>query len=205
MFWAHHNYPDKFINSLKRPAKARHVDALAFSMFLPDLEGYTPDNYLTEFNENEVKILSIEPAPMSIAGLDAPGLYPPNVIKRVFQNTVNSKKYEVKYGLRCYEANSNQDPESPLNYQYCYGVSDAALNEYILLEVPIPPYKSWVKFPLIQAHYFTKRYGGLDVAWRTHVNNFSRWQDIEHQLWKSIDEWNVDKKLITDIAKEHQK
>lgn len=203
MFWTHHNYPIKFINSLERPAKARPVDSLAFSIFLPEFEGYRPEDYLTEFNENEVKIISIEPAPISIAEPDAAGSYPPNVIKRLLDGMVDPNKFEDKYGLRCYESNGNKDPEAPIDFMYCYGLSDATLGEFILLKVPMPPFKDWVKFPIIQVHYFTKRYGGLDVIWRTHVKNFSRWQEIEQHIWKSIEKWNVDKKQITDIALKH--
>ena len=45
--------------------------------------------------------------------------------------------------------------------------------------------------PLMQARYFSRRYGGVRIAWRTHVRNFSRWREIDAQIWKFIDAWNV--------------
>jgi hypothetical protein len=29
------------------------------------------------------------------------------------------------------------------------------------------------------------------IAWRTHVRNLPRWHDIDAQIWKFIDTWNV--------------
>jgi len=46
-------------------------------------------------------------------------------------------------------------------------------------------------FPLIKANYFSRRYGGVRIAWRTHVRNLPRWHDIDQQIWKFVDAWNV--------------
>jgi hypothetical protein len=53
-----------------------------FTMHMPDFSGYTPDNYLKEFDENRVEIVYISPAPMSYMEPSAPGSYPPNVFPR---------------------------------------------------------------------------------------------------------------------------
>jgi hypothetical protein len=29
------------------------------------------------------------------------------------------------------------------------------------------------------------------IAWRTHVGNLPRWHEIDAQIWKFIDAWNV--------------
>jgi hypothetical protein len=43
----------------------------------------------------------------------------------------------------------------------------------------------------MQARYFSKRYGGVRIAWRTHVRNLPRWHEIDAQIWKFIDAWSV--------------
>jgi hypothetical protein len=43
----------------------------------------------------------------------------------------------------------------------------------------------------MQARYFSRRYGGVRIAWRTHVKNLPRWHDIDAQIWKFIDAWKV--------------
>jgi hypothetical protein len=46
-------------------------------------------------------------------------------------------------------------------------------------------------FPTIKANYFSRLHGGVRIAWRTPVKNLARWQDIDAQIWKFIDAWNV--------------
>ena len=78
-FWNLKNYPQmKFTHATSRPKNIRQIEYLAFSMYMPNFEGYTPDNYKNEFDKNEVKIVTIEAAPMTKAEPDAPGNYPTN-------------------------------------------------------------------------------------------------------------------------------
>ena len=78
--------------------------------------------------------------------------------------------------------------------QYCYGRRDSDIEEYILLSVTVPPYKFSTQFPLMTTEYFSPKYGGLGVAWRTHMDNFPRWREIDAQIWKYIDDWNIAKR-----------
>lgn len=203
-FWAFHNYPKiNFTIAQEQPAKIRKIDSLIFSMFMPDFGGYTPDNYIPTtlmdekiynakyFNEDEIKIINIQPRPMSYAEPDAAGSYPPNMIKRALEGYALNQ-YEEKAGLKCYNYKGN-GPNSATNRQVCYGLRDAKLDEYILLDVDIPPYQPWVKYPMVRTTYFTKQYGGLEITWWSHAKYFNRWHDIDHQIWQYIDEWNVSK------------
>lgn len=192
-FWILKNYPQiKFAHAVNRPKNIRQIQYMAFSMFMPNFEGYRPDNYKNEFDENEVKIISIEAAPMSEAEPDAPGYFPPNMFKRlsVIPSMLNIKEYEDKYGLRCYASNQNI-PDGVGFRKQCYGKRDELLDEYILLEIYVPPYVDNIKFPLMKTTYFTKQYGGLRITWWTHVKHFSRWHDIDQQVWQYLKEWNV--------------
>jgi hypothetical protein len=178
--------------SIKRPKSIVLAQELAFSLFLPDFEGYTPDNYKSEFDENEIKILSIDSAPMSYAESGAAGSYPPNAFKRISDGLVDTTKYTEKYGLRCYSFTKNI-PEGSGYSEFCYGLRDAKLGEYILLDVFVPPYPDWMRNPFMRTTYFTKQYGGLEISWRTNAKNFSRWQEIDQQIWQHLEEWNLTK------------
>lgn len=160
-----------------------------FVMHLPDFEGYTPDNYERDFDENRVQIVHIAPAPMSYMESDASGSYPPNQFKRASTGQYrffDPDKYEEKYGLRCFE---KRDPTSET--QYCYGKRDSDFDEYLLLDVMFPPYDSWVQYPQMQTKYFSPKYGGLEIIWRSNMKNFPRWREIDAQIWKYIDAWNI--------------
>src|SRR5205823_11301382 len=56
---------------------------------------------------------------------------------------------------------------------------------------PLRRTRKGVTFPLLQARYYSRRYGGVRIAWRAHVSNLPRWHDIDAQIWKFIDAWNV--------------
>jgi hypothetical protein len=177
----------------KLPDKAQ----VGFDMFMPDFSGYTPERYdqkqpVEKFPVEQVQIISISAAPMAYAEPGAPGSYPPNMFMRASTGEYRSfdpTKYETKYGLRCYDF--KPVPRHLANIQWCYGVRDENADEYIMLETTPPPYDVWVTNPKIQAIYFTKAYGGLEITWRAHMNYLSRWHDIDQQIWKYIDAWNI--------------
>jgi len=188
-FWILKDNPEVVLSE-SRPTNVPLVMALGFSMFMPDFKGYTADNYRNEFDENEIKVLSIEPASRTSTVLGAPGSYPPNQFYRLQKyGVIDPSKFEDKYGLRCYE-------EKPFNkdmgtIQICYGMRDALLDEYIPIRVYVPPYSGNAKFPIMQTTYFTKKYGGLEITWRAHAKHFSHWKAIDSQISKYIDQWNM--------------
>jgi hypothetical protein len=151
---------------------------------LPDFSGYKPDNYEIEFDPERVDVASLEVSDPGQVEPGAPGAYPPNMLARLLQAGVKGKSQE-RYGLTCYHAVGQSDVLT------CYGRSDERLKEDIMLEVYVPPYEEGVLYPTMQAMYFTKRYGGLQIVWRTHAKNFARWHDIDAQIWKFVDLWNI--------------
>ncbi|HKD54744.1 MAG TPA: hypothetical protein VKB72_11075 [Steroidobacteraceae bacterium] len=157
-----------------------------FDFFLPDFSGYTLQNYHNDSDENKVEVVYLHAGDMHEAEPGAPGEYPPNMLKRALKELVDPNDYKELYGLRCYKGKILTDRLT------CYGRRDDKSGEDILLYVPIPPFAPDVTFPMIQARYFSKRYGGVRVAWRTHVRNLPRWHDIDAQIWRFIDEWNVE-------------
>jgi hypothetical protein len=106
------------------------------------------------------------------------------MLKRALEDLLNPNDHKDMYGLRCYQGRILTDRIA------CYGRRDTANREDILLYVAVPPYAPGV-FPVLQARYFTTRYGGVRIAWRTHVSNLPRWHDIDAGIWKLIDQWNV--------------
>ena len=156
-----------------------------FDFFLPAFSGYTLQNYRNDSDENKVEVVYLHAGDMHEADPDAPGEYPPNMLKRALKEFVDPNDHQDLYGLRCYKGRILTDRLT------CYGRRDERSGEDILLYVPVPPYAPGVTFPMMQARYFSRGYGGVRVAWRTHVKNLPRWHDIDAQIWKFIDEWKV--------------
>jgi hypothetical protein len=155
-----------------------------FDFFLPDFSGYTLQNYRNEFDENKVEVVYLHAGDPHEAEPDAPGEYPPNMLKRSLRDFLNPDDYRDMYGLRCYQGRIRSERLA------CYGRRDGG-GEDIMLYTLVPPYPPEVTFPQMQARYFSARYGGVRIAWRTHAKNLPRWQDIDAQIWKFIDAWSV--------------
>jgi hypothetical protein len=158
---------------------------VGFSFFMPDFSGYTPDNYATTFVPDRIDVVSLEPSDPRQVEPDAPGYYPPNMIKRIIRAGVKGDSQDL-YGLKCYHTVGRQS-----DVLTCYGRRDDKRQEDIMLEVYVPPYERGLVNPSMQARYFTTRYGGLTLVWNTHSKNFPRWHDIDAQIWKFIDSWNI--------------
>jgi hypothetical protein len=190
-FWTQRHWITGIDTSFRPPMaldKLPYALSAGFTMHMPDFGGYTPDNYLKDFDENRVEVVYISPAPMSYMEPDAPGSYPPNSLgRRIHYKLIKDpEKYEEKFGLRCY-AQQERDGDR----QVCYGKRDSELDEYLILDVMVPPYERYHVFPMMMTNYFSPKYGGLEIAWRTHMNNFPRWREIDAQIWKYIAAWNI--------------
>jgi hypothetical protein len=146
----------------------------------PEFSGYTPQSYQAPFDERMVEVATADPSQVAP---DAPGYYPPNMIKRMLKPPLDANNYQEMGGLKCY-------PGIPTSL-ICYGRRDPVTNEDILLQVDVPPYGPGTRSPLIQARYFTPVYGGLTIAWRANAKNLSQWREIDAQVWKFIASWNV--------------
>ncbi|HXN79502.1 MAG TPA: hypothetical protein VN869_01295, partial [Steroidobacteraceae bacterium] len=86
-----------------------------FDFFLPDFSGYTLQNYKNEADENKVEVVYLHAGDPHEAEPDAPGEYPPNMLKRALQDLLNPDDYQDLYGLRCYRGRMLGDRLS------CYG------------------------------------------------------------------------------------
>lgn len=164
------------------PAYFAHKEA-SFDFFLPGFSGYTLQNYRNANDPAKVEVVYLHAGNPHEADPDAPGEYPPNMLKRALAGALNPRDYRDEYGLRCYRG---REPSPRLT---CYGRRDAA-GEHIVLTTLEPPYPA-DSFPQLQARYFSTRYGGVRIAWRTHVQNLPRWHEIDAQIWKLIGTWRV--------------
>jgi hypothetical protein len=151
---------------------------VGFDFFLPDFSGYTPQNYAEEFNENKVQVVYLLAADPRQRDEGAPA----NKLKLLLENSFDSQHFEDMYALRCYH--HRRLPSRVL----CYGRRNS---EDILFDTYLPPYPPDITFPLLYAKYLSKKYGGVEIAWRTHVRNLPRWHDIDAHIWNSIADWNV--------------
>jgi hypothetical protein len=161
-----------------------HTDhfEVQFDFFRPDFSGYTLQNYRNDSDENKVEVIYLHAGDPHEADPDAPGEYPPNMLQRLLKDAFDAAAYEDQYGLRCYRGRTLTDRLA------CYGKRDGPGGEDILLYVPQAPFPPGV-FPQIQARYFSRQYGGVRIAWRTHVKNLPRWREIDAQIWKFVEEW----------------
>jgi hypothetical protein len=161
---------------------------VGFQFFMPDFSGYTPENYQTEFHEDLVSVLYVRYEGMGAEQPGAPGAYPPNGFANLTRlpRVIEPDNYIEEYGLRCYPSPSD------VAFQTCFGKSGT---EFISLRRMPPPYESWVKYPLMQARYFTPKYGGIEIVWRAHMKHFPKWAEIDQQIWKFIDDWNIASQL----------
>jgi hypothetical protein len=166
------------------PRSFTHKEA-QFDFFLPDFTGYTLQNYQNDSDENKVEVVYLHAGDPHEADPDAPGEYPPNMLKRSLRDLLDANDYSDKYGLRCYQGRVQSDRLT------CYGRRDPQSGEDIMLTTFTAPYPEGVTFPQVQARYFSKQYGGVRIAWRTHVRNLPRWQEIDAQIWKFVASWNV--------------
>lgn len=182
---------DKVVRAPAAPSAIPQVPLIGFDFFMPGFSGYTPENYRRDFDENKVDVVELEPADLAQTAPDTPGEYPPNMLKRALGSILDPNNYKDIYGLRCYRWLSwiagGRDRMT------CYGRRDDSTGEDIMFYANTPPYEPGTRFPLMQAEYFSKRYGGLRIVWRTHVTNLPRWRDIDTQIWKFIDSWNIAK------------
>jgi hypothetical protein len=154
-----------------------------FDFFLPGFSGYTPRNYRKENDPTRVEVVYLHAGNPHEADAGAPGEYPPNMLERALAGVVNPQDYRDEYGLRCYR------PRVPSPRLTCYGRRERGGEDIMLttLEPPYPP----GSFPQLQARYFSRRYGGVRIAWRTHVQNLPQWHEIDAQIWKFIEAWRV--------------
>jgi hypothetical protein len=153
-----------------------------FEFFFPELSGYTPQNYRNELEENKVEVVYLHAGNAHEAEPGAPGEYPPNLLERALPE-LDAGDAPLLNGLKCYRG------RVPTDRRTCYGRRTA--DEDIFLTIRVAPFATEDTFPMMQARYFSRRYGGVRLAWRVHVKNFPQWRAIDEQIWKFIDAWNV--------------
>ncbi len=90
------------------------------------------------------------------------------------------------HGLRCFASPAPADP-----HRTCVG--ERLGGGRLLLHTLVPPYDAETTNPQMQTRYDTKLNGGMEVDWSAHVKWFPRWLEIEPQIWKFVDAWNVAK------------
>ncbi|HYB64641.1 MAG TPA: hypothetical protein VEC59_05205 [Steroidobacteraceae bacterium] len=156
-----------------------------FDFFLPDFSGYTLDNYRSDADPNRVEVVYVHAGDPHEAEPDAPGEYPPNMLKRALQQLLDPKQHRDQYGLRCYPGRVFT------NRITCFGRRGPEPGEDIMLTALVPPYAADLTFPMYQARYFSRRYGGVRIEWRAHVSQLARWRAIDAQIWRFIDGWRV--------------
>src|SRR2546430_2064450 len=74
-----------------------------FDFFLPDFTGYTLENFRNQSDENRVEVVYLHAGDAHEADPDAPGEYPPNMLKRSLEDLLNPNDYQDMYAPRCYQ------------------------------------------------------------------------------------------------------
>ena len=156
-----------------------------FDFFLPDFGGYTIERWRDWDNTAIVEVVSVVPAKDW-------GFHPSNAVEfeaNQFKNKPSSlidlDKYRDMYGLRCYEQHILK------NRMFCYREHGGKNHDGIRIYVDVPYGNLTPPNPQMQAEYFSSRYGGIEVLWRTNVKNLSRWQEIDDHIWDLLTTWNT--------------
>jgi hypothetical protein len=174
---------DQVVRAPADPKDIPTVESIGFQFFMPDYSGYTPQNYMDDFNDNLVNVERIEPSDPAQMQPDAPGYYPPNMLKRSMA-ILAADKGEDRFGLRCYPPRESPVPPRELT---CYG-QRGAKGEYIMLDTYVAPFTPGT-YPTMQARYFSPHFGGVVIVWRTSAKNFPHWDEIDTQIWKFVTAW----------------
>ena len=156
-----------------------------FDFFLPDFTGYTLQNYRNERDPNKVEVVYLHAGDPHEADPGAPGEWPPNMLERLLQEQLDRHDYQKMHRLRCYRGRILTDRLA------CFGERDARAHEDILLWVPMSSTPTAEEFPMIKANYFSRRHGGVRIAWRTAAGNLPQWREIDAQIWQFIEDWSV--------------
>jgi hypothetical protein len=162
------------------------VQSLGFSFFMPDFRGYTPDNYLREFDEDRVDVISIKHVGLGQERPGEPGRYPPNMWTRVLEGSSSVAPVE-REGLTCLPSMTSLG-----QFDFCVSAGDGGFPQ-VALEVPRPPFAKWQVNPLMMARYFTPNHGGIEVVWTAHVKHAANWQIIDQQVWKFFEAWRIER------------
>ena len=171
------------------------IEQAGFSMFMPDFSVYTAENIDNEFHTDKVQVVWIMPADPKQAELGAPGYHVPNMFRNQSKGSIDPKVYLEKYGLRCYEPIPH--PSETLS---CFGVRNLSTGEQIFLSVMFPRQdNTWATNPSMQARYYSAKYGGTSILWRTGMKNFEHWEAIDAKIWQYIDAWNLAKPTLNSV------
>jgi hypothetical protein len=106
------------------------------------------------------------------------------MLARALKDQLDPHGYQDMYGLRCYRGLVLTGRLT------CYGARAAAAHEDILLYAPVSSQPAADGPPMIKANYFSRRYGGVRIAWRSAAQNLPQWREIDAQIWTFIAAWN---------------
>jgi hypothetical protein len=174
---------------VRKPApieRAPTVPLIGFDFFMPDFGAYTLGNYRQPFHEDRVQVNYLSTVEPRADG--EPPLYSDidGGISRLAGVFLLPEQYKDEHGLRCFAS-----PAPASSHRICVG--ERMPSERILLSTEVPPYDPGLTNPHMRTRYYTKLYGGMEVDWSAHVKWFPRWLEIEQQVWKFVDAWNIAK------------
>ena len=119
----------------------------------------------------------------------AAGSFPPNVEERIeggnaypsLRQYVESQSFE---DLHCSRIGPGGDWQ-------CLGKRhEGGAPEIFFKYSEFPPDRRFVQ---IYANYYSTKYGGIDVNWHTVTSSVSNWREIDDEVWKHLDEWNLER------------
>lgn len=188
-FWLQKNIVPRRLEDMKE--KVHNGGPIAFHFFMPDFSGFTPENHADDFHPHRVEVL-IQAEGLGMEQPGAVGSYPKNMYARMLsgETTINLASKEIHFGLECYRWSGGKK-DGQVDSLSCYGVRNDLSQEMIFLTIMLPPYPDWVRYPILQADYFSPDHGGVYLIWRTHMKNFPQWKQIDKQIWRWINEWNI--------------
>ncbi len=182
-FWRQRDQVDRMPMALEDLHQSK--DQIMFSMFMPDFHGFTPENFFTTWHKDRVNVYVIYPL-ANEGEPGAPGQHTPNLMESYTaqpQPRIDPERYEEIHGLRCFVKLTRS------NYQHCLGQRRSGPDEWLLLDAL--PEAKLSEDPLMRTRYYSSQFGGLNVEWRASMKHFSHWKEIDQQIWKYLEAWNI--------------
>jgi hypothetical protein len=152
-------------------------------MHLPNWEGFTQDNFEDPFDRLRVIVDYVIDDP-TLPGKKTP--YSPQESYKTLRDagSLNLASEKIEHGLRCFDRNYGS-----AGVLFCLPIN-ALEDQEEEVSLDVHPDKAG-PYPEFIARYTSKRYGGVQINWRTNIQNLSMWREIDKKIWENIDAWNI--------------
>ncbi|QOW46841.1 MULTISPECIES: hypothetical protein [Acinetobacter] len=103
---------------------------------------------------------------------------------------IRDNEYSGKYKLDCYR-------NIEINQRYCFGKSSNKNISGVLFR--------FTDRHEVIAHSWEPFYGAIDIEWQFDQHNMHQWKEIDRNIWRLLEAWNISPKELNDNTKYQDK